>query len=94
MIDPEIIARLLIVDALRKYREVRSNPDYKHPCVEFSCCRITEEIGELICATTSTSKGRDINRADRMWDEAVDSVAMILSLLCEWPDGLLKEELK
>lgn len=79
------IAAELIKDAM--IRHIETVARYKHQCVEFTCCRIAEETGELISAATSRSKGRDLNRSDRMWDEAVDSVAMILRLLNEWPDG-------
>lgn len=53
----------------------------KHPSSEFTCCRIAEEVGELIQAATSTSKGRDMDRAPRILDEAIDAIAMIVRLI-------------
>ncbi len=58
-----------------------------HATVEFTCCRIAEEVGELVQAATSTSKGRDINRAVRIREEAIDVIGMVVRLLREFPDG-------
>ena len=58
-----------------------------HPSAEFACCRLGEEVGELIQAATSMSKGRHIGRAARMREEATDVIAMVLRLIEEFPDG-------
>lgn len=58
-----------------------------HPSVAFTLCRLMEEAGELSAAATSRSKGRDINRAPRIREEALDVVAMVLRVLREWPIG-------
>ena len=58
-----------------------------HPSVEFALCRVTEELGELAQAATATSKGRDINRRKPMREEALDTVAMVIRVLREFPDG-------
>ncbi len=63
-----------------------------HPSAEFACCRISEEVGELVQAATATSKGRDINRREHIIDEAIDVVAMVIRLLEEWPDGMPSSE--
>lgn len=85
----ESIAEELMKDAMKMHTKTIAK--YKHPSVEFTCCRIAEEVGELISAATSRSKERDFNRSDKMWDEATDSIAMVLRLLHEWPNGLLSE---
>lgn len=61
-----------------------------HPSAEFTACRIAEEAGELVAAATSTSKGRDQNRAARMREEGVQLLAMVLRLFREWPEGRLR----
>ena len=58
-----------------------------HDSADFACNRIAEEVGELIQAATAMSKGRDVGRAPRIREEAIDAVAMILRLLREYPDG-------
>lgn len=58
-----------------------------HPNAEFTICRLVEEVGELAQAATSTSKGRDIDRGRRIFEEAVDAVAMVIRLLAEFPEG-------
>lgn len=60
-----------------------------HPSAEFACCRIAEETGELIQAATAVSKGRGKDRADRVYDEAIDVIAMVIRLVQEFPDGLV-----
>lgn len=59
-----------------------------HPSAEFACCRITEEVGELVQAATATSKGRELVRAERMREEAVDVLAMVFRLMEEFPEGM------
>ncbi len=59
----------------------------RHPSADFAVCRLTEEVGELAQAATAMSKGRHLNRRERMYDEAVDVLAMVLRLLREFPDG-------
>ena len=58
-----------------------------HPSVEFALCRVTEELGELAQAATATSKGRDIDRRKPMREEALDTVAMVIRVMREFPDG-------
>ena len=58
-----------------------------HDSAEFAVCRITEEVGELAQAATAMSKGRDVGRESRVRAEALDSIAMILRLLREFPGG-------
>lgn len=60
----------------------------QHPSAEFACCRLTEEVGELVQAATATSKGRDKNRTKAILEEAVDVIAMTIRLLEEYPDGM------
>jgi NTP pyrophosphatase (non-canonical NTP hydrolase) len=59
-----------------------------HHSAEFACCRLAEEVGELIQAATSTSKDRDIGRGIRINYEAIDVIAMVVRLLREWPEGI------
>jgi NTP pyrophosphatase (non-canonical NTP hydrolase) len=59
----------------------------KHLSADFACCRIAEEVGELIQATTSISRGRGLERRGDIRAEAVDSIAMILRLVRDYPDG-------
>ena len=59
-----------------------------HPSAEFACCRIAEETGELVQAATSNSPQRTGPRADPIRQEALDSVAMIIRLLREYPNGI------
>jgi len=58
-----------------------------HDTVEFTLCRLVEEVGELVQAATSNAKGRDVDRGPRILDEATDVVAMVIRLLREWPEG-------
>jgi len=58
-----------------------------HESPEFTLCRLAEEVGELVQAATSRSKGRDQNRAPRVRDESIDVIAMVIRLLREWPNG-------
>lgn len=58
-----------------------------HPSAEFAVCRITEEVGELAQAATAMSKDRWVDRGPRIREEARDSIAMILRLLEEFPEG-------
>jgi hypothetical protein len=58
-----------------------------HDSAEFAVCRLTEEVGELAQAATAMSKNRDKNRRERIRDEAIDVIAMVIRLLQEFPDG-------
>lgn len=58
----------------------------EHPNVEFTCCRIAEEAGELIQAATSTSKNRNVDRGGRVVDEIMDLMAMLVRLAQAFPD--------
>lgn len=57
------------------------------PTAEFACCRILEEAGELVQAATSVTRGRDEDRGPRIEKEAIDLIAMVLTLLREFPEG-------
>lgn len=58
-----------------------------HPSCEFAACRVAEECGELVQAATAMSKGRYKDRSERVWNEAVDVIAMVIRLVEEFPDG-------
>lgn len=58
-----------------------------HPSAEFAANRVTEELLELVQAATSTTRGRDSGRRERIYTEAVQAVAMIVRLWREFPDG-------
>jgi hypothetical protein len=58
-----------------------------HPTADFAACRVAEEVGELVQATTAVSKDRGVNRRERIFAEAVDVIAMVLRLVREFPDG-------
>lgn len=58
-----------------------------HDSAEFACCRIMEEAGELAQAATAMSKGRHENRKPRIREEAIDTIAMVLRLVEEYPYG-------
>lgn len=58
-----------------------------HPTADFAACRVAEECGELVQATTAASKARGVNRREKIFAEAVDVIAMVLRLVREFPDG-------
>ena len=83
-----------IMDFQELFKEALERADYAkekfgpHRSAEYTCCRIAEESGELIQAATSSSRGRNVDRAPKMREEALDTIAMIIRLFREWPNGM------
>lgn len=78
--------QLLVAAAVQRAAAARGKFG-PHPSAEFACCRLAEEVGKLTQAATAMSKARPAHRRERMWDEAVDVLAMLLRLLDEFPAG-------
>lgn len=79
----------VLADAIREmvHAKRRHGP---HPSAEFAACRVAEEAGELVQAATSVTRGRGENRRERIRTEAVQTIAMVLRLLDEYPDGVIE----
>ena len=58
-----------------------------HKSVDFAACRVSEEVGELVQAATSTTRPATFDRKLRVREEAIDSIAMIIRLVSEFPRG-------
>ena len=81
-LEAEVLARAVY---RATWAQARWGP---HPNAEFSCCRIAEEAGELVQAATSRSRGRGEQRLPAIYAEAIDTIAMVLRLLREFPKGV------
>lgn len=58
-----------------------------HPSADFAACRVAEEAGELVQAATSMTRKEGFDFQTKIREEAIDTIAMVLRLVDEFPDG-------
>lgn len=79
------------IDAILRKAKMRADMAYRahgpHPTVDFAACRVAEEAGELVQAATSVTRPPDFNRQMEIEEEAIDTIAMVIRLLREFPEG-------